>query len=355
MARRRQVVVAGAGFAGVRVAKALEQTHDVTLIAPTDRFVYLPLIHEILSERVRPRAATRMLPDVLHKAHIVHGRVKRVKDKVAVTAAGGRFEFDDFVCAVGAEPNHFGIPGAAKHALSFYSVGDALRANATLKQAHAEHPRRALHIVVAGASFTGVEVAGEVADLLANLDVACRITLVDALATLFPRQSKEFQGAIAQGLKRHNLHVRLSQPIQRVAPHAVHVQTRSGVEVVRSDVTFWCAGTRPRHVQGVDPNVRPTLQSVARDDVWVAGDAASLPREWGVPKLAQTAEQQAKIVAWNIKNPKRRHGYEPQIKGLIVSIGGHYAVAELANGTVLSGAIPWHVKRQLYKAKVRLA
>ncbi|MBW3583006.1 MAG: hypothetical protein KY455_07905, partial [Euryarchaeota archaeon] len=94
---------------------------------------------------------------------------------------------------------------------------------------------------------------------------------------------------------------------------------------------------------------------VARDDVYIVGDAAQFPREMGVPKLAQTAEHQAEIAAWNILNPERHKHYATLVKGIIVSIGHDYAVAELSGDMVYTGKIPWHVKRTLYKAKIRLA
>src|SRR5687768_1872456 len=105
MSERLRVVVAGAGFAGLNVAKELEDDCDVTLVAPTDRFVYVPLIHEVVSDNVLPTEVARKLSEVLPKTRLVHGRAAavetartrtnggsssaiRVEDKHLVTAAG---------------------------------------------------------------------------------------------------------------------------------------------------------------------------------------------------------------------------------------------------------------------------
>jgi NADH dehydrogenase FAD-containing subunit len=355
MAERLRVVVAGAGFAGLNVAKELEDDCDVTLIAPTDRFVFVPLIHEVASDKLLPGDVTRRLADVLPKTRLVHGRAAKVDGKHLVAASGDRYVFDVLVVAVGSEPNDFGVKGVREHALTFNNLGDALRANGTLKSAAGTVQGRPLRVTVVGAGFTGVEVSGEAAELLDKLGVARQVTLLDALPDIFPRQSPEFRRKIREGLDRRGLELRTGQKIVEVRPDGVVVSSGENTGLVPSDVTFWCAGVKPRTVEGVDPNVRMTLQSVARDDVYVVGDTARFPREKGVPQLGQTAEDQAKVVAWNVLYPEKKREYEPRVKGVIVSVGHDYAVAEISGGPVLAGRIPWHVKRQLYKAKIALA
>ncbi len=352
MARKR-VVVCGAGFAGVRVAKALEGKADVTLVAPADRFVYLPLIHEMLSEQQLPRDVTKPLRDIVPQATHIHEAAVAVEGNDLVTSGGHRIPFDQLVVAVGAEPNDFGIPGVRENTYSFYSVKDALLANAALKTAAVEIAGRPIRVVVVGASFTGVEVAGEAAELLRRLDFRYDIQLLDAADRIFPHQDDEFRQHVHDGLDRLGLRVRTDQRITRVEPGRVHVAGDEGEEAVEADVVFWCAGARPRRIEGVDMTVRPTLQSTSRDDVFVLGDAAEFPREWGVPKLAQTAEAQSPVVAHNLLKPNRMMEYEPEVKGLIVSVGHNYAVADIG-GTVLKGQIPWHIKRRLYKTKIAL-
>lgn len=356
MPSEQRVVVAGAGFAGLNVAKGLQDEADVTLIAPTEKFVFLPLIHEVLGEKALPRTVTKDLDQVLARTELVYGRVREVDGDEVVTSDGERYPFDSLVVAVGAQPNDFGVPGVRENALSFYSVGDALRANATLKHLAAEPRDGPLKVRIVGASFTGVEVAGEVADLLDDLDVDREILLLDALPEIFPHQSDAFREAVHEGLDRLDLELRTGQMITEVGPDELTVKGQEGQETVPTDLTFWCAGVKPRTVKGVDPNVRPTLQSQTRDDVFVAGDAANFPREAAVPKLAQTAEDQVSIVVHNVLAPDkdRMLEYTPRVKGLIVSIGHGYAVAELTDGPVFKGRVPWHVKRNLYKAKIRM-
>lgn len=373
---RLRVVIAGAGFAGLTVAKELEDDCDVTLVAPTDRFVYVPLIHEVLSDKTLPTEVTRKLSDVLKKTKLVHARAGRVEGKELITAAGERIAFDKLVIAVGSEPNDFGVKGVRENALTFSNVGDALRGNGALRTIASDVTDHAVRVIVIGGGFTGVEVAGEAKELLEKLGVAHEILILDALPDIFPRQSAGFRAKIREALDEQKIQLKTGQRIVEVrkdgvvaAPAAASGREDSGDkpkpagfgvavagrdEPLPADLVFWCAGVKPRAVDGVDPNVRVTLQSVADDDVFVVGDAARFPREMGVPQLAQTAEDQANVVAWNILYPDRPRFYEPSVRGIIVSVGHGKAVAELAGGMVLTGQIPWHVKRQLYKAKIAL-
>lgn len=358
MAQKRRVVIAGAGFAAVKLAKALRGKADVTVVAPTDRFVYLPLIHELISEHESPPSVSKPLRDILPGARLVESRVVAVEDKEAVTAEGDRLPFDVFVSAIGAEPNDFGIPGVREHTFSFYSVRDALLANGHLKAAAAEVYGRRVKVVIVGASFTGVEVAGEVRELMRKLDVACDIVLMDAAPRVFPNQSPEFQSAIHAGMQAMDLEVKLGQRISAVNDGVVIVAPKGkGRRAAEpADVILWCAGAKPRTIEGIDPEVGPTLRSASRGDVFVVGDAARFPPEMGVPRLAQTAEQQAPVAAYNIlhiNEPDQWREYRPELKGIIVSIGQDQAVAEIG-GQVLKGKIPWHIKKRLYKAKIAL-
>jgi NADH dehydrogenase len=345
-----RVVIAGAGFAGVKTAKALRGKADITLIAPTDRFVYLPLIHELLSEKESPRTVSKRLTEIFQTATLVEGKVTAIEGKEAVLENGARVPFDYFVSAVGAEPNDFGIPGVREHTFAFYSISDALLANGNLKSAAARVYGRPVRVAIIGASFTGIEVGGEVKELMEKLDVDHEIQFLDAAKEIFPQQAKEFQDGIWKALIELGITVRMNEKIVGVEHEKVLIE---GGEEVQADVILWCAGARTRQIAGVNPEVGLTLQDPDRDDVFVVGDAAMFPRELGIPKLAQTAEAQAPIAAHNILKPARMKEYEVDVKGIIVSIGQKRAVAQIGD-TVMAGKIPWHIKKRLYKTKILL-
>jgi NADH dehydrogenase len=348
-----RVVVAGAGFAGVDVAKALQDDREVVLVAPQEEFVYLPMIHEVLSETSRPGDVSIPLDDIAPKAEHVHGRAQRVEDGELVTTDGQRLAFDRLVVAIGAQPADFGVEGVDEHGLSMYSIGDAMRANAELKHAATEVDG-SLEVTVVGASFTGVEVAGEVADLLDAHDVDRSVRLVEARPRIFPNRSDRFREGVFDGIDRLDIDLHTDAMVDEVTDEAVDARVEDEERTWTSHVTFWCAGVEPRTIEGVDQRVDEQLVSVSDPDVFVAGDAARF-EDREVPRLAQTAEDQADVVVHNVRNPGEPVAYDPQVRGLLVSIGERYAVAELQHGPVFTGRIPWHIKRNLYKAKMTLA
>lgn len=346
---RKRVVILGGGFAGHALARELEGDVDLTLVAPAGRFVYVPLMHEVVGETVDPPEVSRDLSQILRHARVLDATATRVEGMHALLSSGERLPFDTCVVAVGAEPNDFGVPGVREHALTFQTLEDALRANAAIKQMVSECGSR---VVIVGASFTGVEVAGEVWELGRKLGVPLSVVLLDALPDMFPKQSERFRARVREALLSRGMEIRLSCRTTRIREGEVEIEND---KPARGDVVFWCAGVRPRSLDGVDHRVRPTLQSVARDDVFVIGDAATFPKDAAVPKLAQTAEEQARVCAWNILYPESMRAYQPHVRGLVVSLGHHEAVAELPGGLVLAGDLPWHVKRMLYKAKIAFA
>lgn len=343
------MVVVGAGFGGLTLAQEIAQDVDVTLVAPGGRFVFVPLMHEVLGESVAPPEVVLDAVSRARGARVVAEAAARVEGREVVLDTGARLPFDVCVVAVGAQPNDFGVPGVGEHALFFQTLEDAMRANAAVKDAAS---RGEVRVAIAGASFTGVEVAGEVHALLQKLGAAGSITLLDALPEVFPQQSPRFRQRVREALSERRMRLRLSAKIVEVRPGEVVVQDAPAEP---ADVIFWCAGVKPRALPGIDARVRWTLQSEARDDVFVIGDAAQFPKGANVPRLAQTAQDQARACAWNVLYPDAMRPYEPHVRGLVVSVGRHHAVAELAGGLVLAGDLPWHVKRLLYKAKIALA
>ena len=194
-----QIVVAGAGYAGLHVALRLttklrsNAKMELTLV---DRHDY----HQVLTELPRVAGGTRAadavripLQDTLAKG------VRFVQTELngfdlagrRLLTGAGPIGWRRLVLALGSRPNDFAIPGLAQRTLSLYSASDAERvwaaANKALTAAAAagdpERQRRLATVVVGGAGATGVELAGELAEMLPN--VASRHGLAtDRLAVL---------------------------------------------------------------------------------------------------------------------------------------------------------------------------
>ncbi len=350
--RRRRVVVAGAGFAGVKTAELLSEDHEVVLVAPRPRFTFLPLVHELVSEETVPVDIERGL-DEIAPATYVHGTAAAVEDKRLVTEDRQRIRFDALVVAIGAEPHYFGVPGAREHALPLWSLHQALAVNVRLKRMLLASPEAgAYRVTVVGAGATGLEVATEAAAFFDRYDAPHQVRVLEMRPQIFPESRGRFRQEVRQGLKRMGVELLTQTVVREVTPEGPRVATGDEEErVLASDVTVWCAGIRGRMVRPLGMHVDWTLRSVDRDDVWIAGDCARFPEP--VPQLAQTAEAQAEVVAHNVRHPDDPVEYEPKVKGTILSLGPGYAVAETGTGNVMAGKLPWHLKKQYYKWTLR--
>jgi len=161
-----------------------------------------------------------------------------------------------------------------------------------------------------------------------------------------------FRREVQRRLKRMHVDVLLDTVVEEITPTGARVSTARGAPTeMEADVVLWCAGIRGRTLAGLSMRVDWTLKSLDAPDVWIVGDCARFPEP--VPQLAQTAEAQGELVAANIRRPGRERAYKPRLKGTILSLGPGYAVAEMGNGTVIAGKVPWHIKKQYYKWSLR--
>src|SRR5712692_7003813 len=180
--RAGRIVIAGAGYAGLHVALRLTarlRNNPVVELTLVDRHDY----HQVLTELPRVAGGTRAadavripLQDMLAK------RVRFVQTEISgfdlpgrrLLTGAGPIGWTRLVLALGSRPNDFAIPGLAQRALSLYSASDAERVwaaaskalDAAAAAAGPERQRRLATVVVGGGGATGVELAGELAEML---------------------------------------------------------------------------------------------------------------------------------------------------------------------------------------------
>src|ERR687898_1999153 len=179
---RPRVVIIGSGFGGLFAAQALRKAPvDVTVVAKTGYHLFQPLLYQvatgILSEgEIAP--ATREILRHQENARVVLGEVTDV-DLAARTVTStilGRttvHPYDELIVAAGAGQSYFGNDRFAEFAPGMKSIDDALELRGRIFGAFelaelAEDPaeiERLLTFVVVGAGPTGVEMAGQIAEL----------------------------------------------------------------------------------------------------------------------------------------------------------------------------------------------
>lgn len=392
----RHIVIVGGGFAGTTLARALEPRLPpgwrVVLVSEESYTTFNPMLAEVVGASVFPEHVVAPIRQMLRTSRFVMARVTDVdrqrKTICASTLAGPQaIAYEHLVFAFGTRANLELVPGLAEHALPLKLVGDALFIRNRVLQRIARIElesdpalRRALgHFVVIGGGFSGVEVAGELADFLAGArryyprvqPDELRVTLLQDADRLLLELPATLGDAAARSLRARCVDVRLAALASRVDADGVLLQ---GGEKLDAATVICTIGTRPnplverlglttqrgRLVTAADLSVQGT------DDLWAIGDCAlvcnhaadqqrppeagpAAPVSWA-PPTAQFAVAEAHALAHNLiarieQRPTRPFAHVS--KGMMATTGHLKGVAQVG-GLRLSGLPAWLLWRAYY-------
>ncbi|HEX6419110.1 MAG TPA: NAD(P)/FAD-dependent oxidoreductase [Acidimicrobiales bacterium] len=375
MGVRPHVVIVGAGFGGLAVARGLDRAPvEVTLIDRQNFTTFQPLLYQVATSGLNAADVAHPVRGLFHRQRnlrVHRGEVTGVDwERRRVHLADQRdVPFDHLVLAVGAVATWFGVAGAEEHAIPLYTLDDAVTLrNHVLERFEAADadPRRVdrgeLNFVVVGGGPTGVETAGALAELFSvvfrrdypDLGVGrARVVLVEARdALLAPFHTSSRQAAL-DTLRARQVEVRLGEAVAEVA--ADHVRFASG-EVLPTRTVIWAAGVRAHPVaealglpttRAGRVEVGDDLRVAGFEDVWAVGDV-SAPRDHRgaspLPQVAPVAMQTGAHVARQIRRLLEGRPTQPfryRDKGTMATIGRRSAVAELPGRVRLRGTLAW--------------
>lgn len=351
-----RVAVLGAGYAGLTVARQLARTlpDEVELVVVDETGDHL-LKHELHRAVRRPSLADDLripLPALLDRATIRTDRVVDVDPAAGIASlADGDLPYDYGAVCLGAETAFYGLPGLEEHATPLERLADARAIRERFLQVCEEGGRA----VVGGAGLSGIQVAGELAELADGRGATGRVEVVlaEQLATVAPGFPDDFQRAIREELIARDVTIRTGTTVTGAT--ADRVETEDGG--IAYDQLVWTGGIRgPTALSGDRRGVRATLRS--DDGTFVLGDAARIVDDEGraVPATAQAAIREARVAARNVRRlvESDRSGgdpgsFDPRLDrldfeplGWTVSVGDG-AVAKVGP-TVLRGAAARAVK-----------
>jgi len=322
-----RVVILGAGFGGLRVARLLGKDAArrhlaVTLVSRSPSHLYTPSFYALAgtsSDTERHRILERVASVPVRRSlaglpvSFLVGEIVGIDDadKAVTLGDGRRVAYDTLVVALGSEPAHYGIPGLKERAITLKSLRDAetvSRRIATLLRGRVEP----LRIVVGGGGATGVELSATLAETVATRQAGARITLVEAgpevLPGLDPRLGREARAR----LEEREVVVRTSQAITAVEAGAIGIGSKEGIAY---DLLIWTGGVQAPALLSTLPYVLERgrlvtdapltcvpLQGATTDrHVYALGDATVFHYGQGVaPWTAHMAARQADVVAGNI-------------------------------------------------------
>ncbi|MCW7537655.1 NAD(P)/FAD-dependent oxidoreductase [Aquabacterium sp. A7-Y] len=371
-----RVVIIGGGAGGLELAARLgdsagrEGLADVVLVDSALTHLWKPLLHEVAAGTLDHQETE---VDYLQQARRHHFRfhlgsmagldraarqvwLEPLIDEEGEEIAPRRaLDYDTLVISVGSIVNDFGTPGVREHALALNTPADARRFHRRLLAACARSELQSggpVEIVIVGGGATGVELAAELSESVAEiasygarlqqLPQAVRLRIVEAGPRLLAAMPEHVAQTVHEDLRRAGVDVLTAQRVKEVAPD--HVRLGDGSRLP-AEITVWAAGIQAPPVlaqtDGLERNklgqlvVRTTLQTTLDDAVFALGDCASCvpaPGAAPVPPRAQAAQQEARLLASSLERHLRGEPLQPfafKDKGALVSLGRRNAVGRV--------------------------
>lgn len=378
----KEIVIVGAGFAGVAAARKLgkkykkDKTVNITLIDRHSYLTYMTELHEIAGGRLEPDAIKYDLRRIFHRLN----NVKLVTDNVSeidhdnnvVIGEQSNYKFDYLVLAVGAEPNDFGIDGVKENGFTLWSMEDAERVREHIidmvyKAAREHDPvkRRALlSFLVCGGGFTGVEMIGELVEWLPILAEEHKLNpdeisfhLVEAAPKILNTVTEKEQERAMKYMRKKGIDITLGDGIAKIADD--HIELASGKKI-DTYTSIWTAGIKANtdaSEWGVEQARAGRLvadqymQAKGYDNVFVAGDLVYYEdptnNNMPTPQIVQAAELTGDVAATTIISEisgTEKEEFEGKYDGNMVSIGSTYGVAYLYDKYSVQGFIAMFIK-----------
>jgi NADH dehydrogenase len=376
-----RVVIVGAGFGGLFAAKALRRADaEVTVIDRTTHHLFQPLLYQMATGVLAEGDIAPPIRDILRKqpnTNVILGEVVGIdieSKSLMVDTLGRHSEvpYDSLIVATGAQTSYFGHPEYAQYAPGMKTIDDALelrgRIFGAFELAECEPDpaiRKAwMTFVVVGAGPTGVELAGQIAELaqralrhnFRRIDPAqARVVLLDAAPTVLPPFPESLQRRATRDLKRSGIEIHLGAMVVGVDELGIDTNSEDpSVKRIEAITKIWAAGVQGSPLGRIIADaagasvdragrveVRPDLTLPGHPEVFVIGDAMNLD---GLPGVAQVAIQSgrhaAKSIAYRIRGDSTERPFTYSDKGSLATISRFNAVASVGR-VRLSGFVAW--------------
>ena len=372
--QQKRVIIVGAGFAGIRLAKKLSSRYfQVILVDKHNYHQFQPLLYQVATSGLEPSSISFPLRKIFQSYAHVFMRITEVLSvdtgNHEVTTSAGTLPYDYLVLAYGATTNYFGNANLHKHAYAMKSVAEALLLRNTLLRqledaltVSSDEERMALlNVVVVGGGPTGVELAGTLVEMKNTIlpkDYTelnfkqMRIILLEASPKLLGAMSAESGEKVAGYLKQMGVEVLTGVAVKDFDGQAVSLSDGS---IIRSKCLIWAAGVKGFSLPGIPAPSLATNERIlvntyneVKDmpNVFALGDIALMQTDAyqrGHPQVAPVAIQQATLLAQNLKNILENKPMKPFVyndQGSMATVGKNKAVVEIGN-LKLGGFFAW--------------
>ena len=376
MENKKHIVIIGAGFAGLKLARTLNNHADytITLIDKNNYHQFQPLFYQVAMANLDASNISFPLRSIFKKSKNVSIRVETVlninTDKNTVETDSNVFKYDYLVIATGAKTNYFGNKSIEDNAFPMKSTWEALQIrNSLLKHfedavsSKTKDNSKILSIVIVGGGPTGVELSGALAEMkrdslpheYPDIDFSqMNIYLLEGTSKLLANMSEQSSKSAKEYLESMGVTVKINTIVKEYDGENVVLQDTS---TIKSTIVIWAAGVKGNVPAGMDLMHISKSNQLKTDafnkvlltnNIFAIGDIALIESELhpkGFPQLASVAIDQAMNVANNFKRlatNKPLLPYQYINKGSMATVGRNKAVVDLAYPSIsFQGFFAW--------------
>lgn len=374
MDKKKRVLIIGAGFAGINLARKLHNKgFEVYLIDKNNYHQFQPLFYQVATAGLEPASISFPLRKAFQHYDGFHIRKAELKEIVPsenkIITTESEFYYDYLVIATGVDTNYFGNTQIEDNSIPMKSVSEALymrnRILQNLEDAYfaSEEERNSLrNVVVVGGGPTGVEVSGAIADMkkyvlgkdYPELDFSLmNIFLIEGSANLLGPMSPQAQKKSKAFLEKMGVEV-ITGTV--VTAYDGKTAVLSSGRNISTNTLIWAAGVTGEKIPGIPVDayqrgnritVNEYCQVVGYENIFAIGDIAYMTTEKyknGHPQVASVAIAQGKLLARNlvaISQNKTLTRFEYYDKGSMATVGRKKAVVDLPHWK-FQGVFAWH-------------
>lgn len=369
---KKNIVVVGAGYAGIltakKLAKKFKKNDDVsiTIIDKNPFHTMLTELHEVAASRV-DESSIRMDLKKIFKGRKVDVQLDEISnidfENKVIFGKANQYEYDIVVLATGSKPTYFGVEGAKEHSYTLWSYDDAVVLRDRIRDVFRKAAgiqdevlrRKVLTFHVVGAGFTGVEMIGELAEYVPFISKEYginkeEVTLVnvDGLGRAVPILPEKLSAKVEKRLNKMGVRLEFNSFVCAVGED--FIEYKRGDDILREEThtVIWTAGIESSQVatesgQKLDAAQRggrietdEFLRAKGSEDVFIVGDNMFFTPEGHdkpVPQMVENAEHSAGTAAHNVTQAilgtEDFKAYKPSFHGVMVCVGGRYGTARV--------------------------
>ena len=372
MSEKARICIVGGGFGGLYTALRLSELPwqaaekpEITLIDKSDRFLFSPLLYELITEEMQSWEIAPPFAELLANTGVIfhQGSVTDINvDAKQVTVDGDTtVDYDKLVLSTGGKTPVDMVPGAKEHALPFRSLDHAYRLSEELRLLEAANPDK-IRVAVVGGGYSGVELACKLADRLGEKG---RIRIIDRGDRIL-KDSSEFNRQTAiKALEANKIWQDLETDVAQVEADSISLVFKGQTDTIPVDLVLWMVGNQiselinnlplEKNEQGL-LKIEPNLLVKGRDDILAIGDVADCYDQNGnsLSATAQVAFQQSDYCGWNLwasltNRPLLPFRYQPL--GEMMTLGTDNATIN-GLGLKLDGSMAYVARRLVYLSRL---